>query len=171
MEIRIRNASKEEAGILAEIEAECFPKAEAASFEEIKERMEAFLDCFFVAETEGKIVGFINGGVTDKPELPDEFYHNTSLHKPEGGYQTVFGLDVLPAYRHRKIAGNLLDFMVSCARKQGKKGVILTCKEHLIHFYEGHGFVNYGISGSEHGGAGWHDLRNLFEKGTEPHVL
>ena len=31
MEIRIRNASKEEAGILAEIEAECFPKAEAAS--------------------------------------------------------------------------------------------------------------------------------------------
>lgn len=171
MEIKIRNAFMEEAERLAEIEAECFPKAEAASLEEIRERMEAFLERFFVAEVEGKVVGFINGGVTDKPELPDEFYHNTGLHKPEGGYQTVFGLDVLPAYRHQKIAGKLLDFMVAIAKEQGKKGVILTCKEHLLHFYEGHGFVNYGVSASEHGGAVWYDMRNLFEKGTEPHVL
>lgn len=162
MEIKIRNAFKEEAERLAKIEAECFPKVEAASFEEIKERMEAFLECFFVAEIDGKIVGFINGGVTDKAELPDEFYHNTSLHKPEGEYQTVFGLDVLPKYRHQKIAGALLDFMVAYARERGKKGVILTCKEHLIHFYEKHGFFNFGVSASEHGGAVWYDMRNLF---------
>ena len=160
----IRTARKEEAALLAKIEALCFPKAEAASEEEIRVRMETFLENFFVAEIDGTVVGFINGGTTDKPSLPDELYHNASLYKPEGAYQTVFGLDILPEYRHRKIAGSLLEYMVEISRQRGKKGVILTCKEHLIPFYESHGFHNFGVSQSEHGNAVWYDMRREFSK-------
>ena len=130
MEIRIRNAKLEEASVLAQIEAECFPKAEAASAEEIQKRMNTFLECFCVAEVQGEIVGFINGAVTDQPSLPDELYHNAALHKPDGDYQTVFGLDVRETYRNQGIAGKLLDYFSDKLRKE-KKGVLLTCKEHF----------------------------------------
>ena len=97
MEVLIRNAKKEEAALLAQIEAECFPAAEAAGKQDIEARMDVFEDCFFVAETNGKIVGFINGAVAKEASLPDQMYHDASLHDPNGAYQTVFGLDVLPA--------------------------------------------------------------------------
>ena len=51
MEFFIREARAEEASLLAEIEALCFPPAEAASKEEIQKRMCAFLENFFVAES------------------------------------------------------------------------------------------------------------------------
>ena len=50
----IRTAREEEAALLAKIEALCFPKAEAASEEEIRVRMETFLENFFVAEIDGR---------------------------------------------------------------------------------------------------------------------
>lgn len=159
MEFFIREARAEEASLLAEIEALCFPPAEAASKEEIQKRMCAFLENFFVAESDGKIVGFVNGGTTDQPKLPDEMYHDVSLHKPWGVYQTVFGLNVLPEYRCQGIAGRLLEYLVAESRKRGKKGVILTCKAHLTGFYESHEFQNFGIAESEHGGAVWYDMR------------
>ncbi|MFR3910591.1 MAG: GNAT family N-acetyltransferase [Clostridium paraputrificum] len=52
---------------------------------------------------------------------PDELYHDTSLHNPNGAYQTVFGLDVLPKYRRNGIAENLLNYFIqiSKAREEG----------------------------------------------------
>lgn len=162
MEIIIRNAKREEAGLLAEIERECFPPAEAAGESDIADRMDVFGDCFFVAETGGKIVGFINGAVSAEPHLPDEMYHDASLHDPEGEYQTVFGLDVLPEYRKNGVAGKLLKRMISHARACGRKGVVLTCKDHLVHYYAKFGFENHGVADSTHGGARWNDMKLIF---------
>ena len=106
--------------------------------------------------------GFINGGTTDKPYLPDEMYHDVNLHISHGDYQTVFGLNVLPDYRHQGVAGKLVEFFTDLAQKRGKKGVILTCKEHLVGFYEKHGFQCFGEADSSHGGAKWYDMRNIF---------
>ena len=81
-------------------------------------------------------MGFVNGGVTDEPHLPDEMYHDISLHNPDGAYQTVFGLNVLPQYRRQGIAEMLMKALIQSARQEGKKGMILTCKDHMIHYYE-----------------------------------
>lgn len=162
MEIIIRNAKREEAEILAQIERECFPEAEAATEKDIAERMGVFLDCFFVAEADGKVVGFINGAVAKEPHLPDEMYHDTGLHDPDGDYQTVFGLDVLPEYRRQGIAGRLLERMIEHARECGRKGVVLTCKDHLVHYYAGFGFEDHGVADSSHGGAKWNDMQLKF---------
>lgn len=164
MDYIIRPARPDEIEEIAKIEAECFPPAEAASFAEFADRYRAFPENFLVAQGDGQLLGFINGGTTDQPHLPDEFYHNTALHNPAGAYQTVFGLDVLPAFRRSGIAADLLGHLTAQARSQNKKGVILTCKEHLIPFYEKQGFVNYGASDSNHGGASWYDMRCIFEK-------
>ena len=39
------------------------------------------------------------------------------------------------------------------------KGIVLTCKEHLIPFYSEFGFVDEGISSSTHGNVLWHQMR------------
>ena len=161
-EIVIRMAKPEETGILAEIERICFPPQEAASPKQVEERMRTFPENFVVAEADGSPVGFINGGTTDKPYLPDEMYHDVNLHISHGDYQTVFGLNVLTDYRHQGVAGKLVEFFTDLAQKRGKKGVILTCKEHLVGFYEKHGFQCFGEADSSHGGAKWYDMRNIF---------
>ena len=162
MEVLIRNAKKEEAALLAQIEAECFPAAEAAGKQDIEARMDVFEDCFFVAETNGKIVGFINGAVAKEASLPDQMYHDASLHDPNGAYQTVFGMEVLPAYRRNGIAGRLLERMIHHARECQRKGVVLTCKDHLVHYYAGFGFKHCGVADSTHGGAKWNEMKLLF---------
>ena len=154
----IRQANAEDVTRIAEIEERCFPPAEAASLKSFLERFIAFPECFFVAELDGIAVGHINGCVTDQPDLPDELYHNASLHIPDGPWQTVFGLAVLPEYQHRGIATALMGHFKETAKERGKKGVVLTCKDAKIGFYEGLGFECQGVSASSHGGARWNDM-------------
>lgn len=156
--LKIRFAKKEDVERIADIELECFPVAEAADRETLKTRYNAFSENFLVAEKGGKVIGFINGCTTDAPELPDELYHNTDLHKPDGDYQTVFGLDVLPEYRKQGIAEHLLNHLIELSKERGKKGVVLTCKDHLVHYYSKFGFKHLGVSASAHGGAKWNDM-------------
>lgn len=49
--IKIRNTKIEEVTKIAEIERICFPAAEAAGEAEFRERMGAFLENFFVADS------------------------------------------------------------------------------------------------------------------------
>lgn len=156
--MEIRNAKKEELKEIIEIERICFPSREAASKEQFEERFQVFSENFFVAVIDDRVVGFINGACTNQAELPDELYHDASLHVIAGEYQTVFGLDVLPEYQHLGIGRKLLEYMIDISRKRGKKGVVLTCKDHLIGFYEKSGFICHGRSLSNHGGAIWNDM-------------
>lgn len=160
--MRVRFATKNDIQVIADIERRCFPEAEAATYKEFKERFDMFGECFLVAEENDRVVGFINGCCTNHQSLPDELYHHPSWHQLNGIYQTVFGLDVLPEFCHQGIASLLLKEFINLAKKRGKKGMILTCKDHLIHYYEKFGFVCQGISDSNHGGAKWNDMYLTF---------
>lgn len=70
----------------------------------------------------------------------------------------VCSLNVTPEYQNQGIAAKLVDHYIENATKDGRKRVILTCKDHLIHYYEKFGFVNGGISKSAHGGAKWFNM-------------
>jgi len=158
MNIKIRQVLIEDLNEVAKIEKICFPEAEAASRESFERRIKTFPDSFFVAEDDEKIIGFINGCVTNETTIYDELYENSSLHVKDGAYQTIFGLDVIPDYERQGIAAQLMNHMIRKAKESGKKGVILTCKERLIHYYSKFGYVNKGISKSVHGGARWYDM-------------
>lgn len=154
----IRLAEAKDVTRIAEIEDKCFLPAEAASLKSFLERFLAFPECFLVAEIDGKVVGHINGCVTNEPKLPDALYHNTALHMPDGLWQTVFGLAVLPEYQHQGIARALMRAFQKLAKERGKKGMILTCKDAKIGFYESLDFQCEGVSESSHGGARWNDM-------------
>ena len=160
LEITIRLAKENEISEIIEIEQICFPPSEAAKKEDFIERFKAFPENFVIAESkeEKKLIGFVNGCTYDEANLPDELYHNVKLHNKNGKYQTVFGLDVLPDYRRQGVAENLMKFLIELSKKRKKKGMILTCKDHLIHYYEKLGFKCQGVSQSTHGGAKWNDM-------------
>lgn len=128
-----------------------------------KARIAAFPECFFVAESKGKIIGFINGCATDSKTIHDEMYEDSACHKPDGAYQSIFGLDVIPDYRCQGIAAALMNHMIENAGSKGRKGLILTCKDRLIHYYAKFGYKNMGVSESVHGGAVWYDMILEFE--------
>ncbi|OHT10181.1 acetyltransferase [Tritrichomonas foetus] len=161
-EVVIRHARPEEVTRIAEIEGICFPAAEACPLKDFQLRFSTFPENFFVADKNGEIIGFINGCNNDIPDLPDELYHDTSLHKKDGSYLTVFGIDVLPAHQKGGIGAKLMERYILWAKETGKKGVILTCKDHLVHWYEKFGYKKIGVSASCHGGAKWNDMHLIF---------
>lgn len=163
--ITIRPATPDDLDAVTNVEAICFPPAEAATYESFRHRLATFPESFFVAVHEGGIIGFINGCVTNERTIRDEMYEDSSLHDPNGAYQSIFGLDVLPEYRMQGIAAGLMNHMIEDARKKNRKGLILTCKDRLIHYYEKFGYKNMGVSASVHGGAVWYDM--LLEFGDD----
>ena len=104
----IRKAEMADLDRLTEIESICFPSAEAAGREALEQRLRAFPLHFWVMEEEGLVIGFINGMATDEPVITDVMFENAFLHKADGQWQSVFGLDVLPAYRGRGYAAQLM---------------------------------------------------------------
>ena len=159
----IRKATMNDLDAISEVESECFPAAEAATKEVFRERLESYADHFLLMFDGEKLAAFIDGFVTDEPDLTDEMYENAAMHNESGKWQMIFGVNTLPEYRRRGLAGTLINEMIAEARRQGRDGLVLTCKDRLVHYYAKFGFLNEGVSGkSTHGGAVWNQMRLTF---------
>ena len=153
----IRNVTPADLDAVAAVEAACFPPAEAASREAFAYRIAVFPERFFVAETEDRIIGIINGCASNLPLIEDALFEPQG-HEPDGMNQMIFGLAVLPEFQRQGIAAALMQRLIDFAKQSGMKQVILTCKEQKIAYYSKFGFENRGISGSVHGGSVWYDM-------------
>ncbi len=159
----IRKATMSDLDAISQVESECFPAAEAATKEEFRERLESYADHFLLMFDGEKLAAFTDGFVTDEPDLTDEMYENAAMHNESGKWQMIFGVNTLPEYRRRGLAGTLINEMIAKARRQGRDGLVLTCKDRLVHYYAKFGFVNEGVSEkSTHGGAVWNQMRLTF---------
>ena len=160
--MEIRTATIADLAQIAAVEAECFPAAEAATKEEFAERIKYYGNHFWLMFEGEKLIAFVDGFVTDKPDLTDEMYERAEMHDENGAWQMIFGVNTILAYRKHGYAGQLLQCAIEDARKQGRKGLVLTCKEKLIAYYAKFGFVNEGISESVHGNVIWYQMRYKF---------
>ena len=149
------------------LEAACFPAAEAATAESLRQRLARYPRHFWVLEREGRIIAMLNGMVTDEPDLRDAMYEDAALHREDGAWQMIFGVDTHPDFRRQGCAGRLLRHAIDEARRENRRGLVLTCKERLLPFYSGFGFVNEGVSGSVHGGVVWYQMRLTFHERPE----
>ena len=132
--MKIRNANIKDLNRITEIEKICFPHSEAASKESFEGRLKIYSNHFWVLEDEGEIVSFINGLVTDNEHLEDEMYSDSSMHNENGAWQMIFGVDTIPEYRGRGCAGLLIKNMIETAKAENRKGLVLTCKDHLVKY-------------------------------------
>ena len=160
--MEIRNATLNDLPAIAAVEAACFPAAEAATAEEFAGRLAHYANHFWLLLEEGELAAFVDGLCTDKADLTDEMYADASLHSETGAWQMIFGVNTVPRCRRRGYAEMLLRRAIADARAQGRKGLVLTCKDGLVHYYAKLGFVNEGVSGSTHGGVVWYQMRLTF---------
>ena len=161
--MKIRTATIGDLDAVTAVEAECFPEAEAATKEEFAERIKYYGDHFWLMFEGDKLITFLNGFVTDEPDLTDEMYEKASLHNENGAWQMIFGVNTLPEYRKNGYAGELIRRTIQDARKQGRRGLVLTCKQRLVHYYAKFGFADEGVTDkSVHGGVVWHQMRLTF---------
>ena len=162
--MNIRHAKMDDVKELARIEGISYPAAEGASEESIGKRVQAFPEHFWLLEEDGKIRSFINGMVTNMRDLTDVMYDDAGLHDENGAWQMIFSVVTDPDSRGRGCAGRVMEQVIADAKEQGRHGIVLTCKEHLLSFYSRFGFVNEGKSQSEHGGVTWYQMRLTFRK-------
>ena len=160
--MEIRKGTLKDLEAIAAVEAACFPVAEAATAEEFAGRLQQYGDHFWLLWEGERLLAFVDGFCTDWPDLTDEMYADASLHRENGAWQMIFGVNTIPACRRQGYAGQLLQQAIADARAQGRKGLVLTCKEALVHYYAKFGFVNDGVSGSTHGGVVWYQMRLKF---------
>ena len=159
----IKYATTEDIAAIAAVEAECFPPAEAATEKEFVDRVKYYGNHFWLMYEAEKLIAFVDGFVTDEPDLTDEMYEKATLHDENGAWQMIFGVNTIPAYRKHGYAGELIRRAIEDARKQGRKGLVLTCKDRLVHYYAKFGFADEGVSDkSTHGNAVWHQMRLTF---------
>lgn len=92
----IRYATLADLDAVAAVEAECFPAAEAATKAEFAERIQAYGSHFWLLFESGTLIAFVDGFVTNEPDLTDEMYAQASLHDPHGAWQMIFGVNTLP---------------------------------------------------------------------------
>lgn len=160
--MHIRTATMADLDAVTAVEAACFPAAEAATRDEFAARLAVYPNHFWLLEEDGRLVSFINGLVSDEPTIRDEMFANAAFHNEHGAWQMVFGVNTLPEYRRRGLAGEVMRQVIADARSQGRKGCVLTCKDRLVHYYETFGYRSEGVSASTHGGAVWYDMRLTF---------
>lgn len=164
MVVNIRYATMADLDDIASVESECFPVLEAATKEEFEQRIKYFGNHFWLMFDEGKLIAFVDGFVTDEADLTDDMYENASMHNENGAWQMIFGVNTLPEYRRCGYAKELIKKAILDARKQNRKGLVLTCKESLVPYYSKFGFVDEGITDkSTHGNVLWHQMRLDFK--------
>ena len=127
MEWNFRTAQLSDLDRVTEIEYICFPAEQAATRAAFEQRIKTFPSHFILLEHEGTPIGFVNGAVLDARYIEDEMYERTDSHNERGAYQSVYGLDVLPEYRGRGLAHKLMAQLIDQAKKEGRRGVTLTC--------------------------------------------
>lgn len=160
--MEIRKATLNDLDAITALEAACFPEAEAASRESFEKRLKIFADRFWLMWDGDRLVSMVNGMVTDQEELVDEMFADASIHQPEGAWQMIFGVATHPEYQRQGLAAQVLERAIDEVKAEGHRGLILTCKEQKLHYYAKFGFVNQGVSVSEHGGAKWYQMRLEF---------
>ena len=134
--MKIKHASLSDLDNLTKAEAVCFPGKEAATKEILRARLRAYPGHFWLLYEGEQLLGYANGPVTDLPDPTETFYKRAEMHRENGAWQMLLGLGIIPAYRHSGLASMLLKHVINTAKKQGRRGVILMCRESQADFFE-----------------------------------
>lgn len=157
----IRYATIEDIKAITAVETECFPPAERTTEKEFIERVRYYGNHFWLMFEQEKLIAFVDGFVTDEPDLTDEMYENASMHNENGAWQMIFGVNTLPTCRKYGYAGKLIRRAIEDAKQQGRKGLVLTCKDKLVPYYAKFGFQDEGVT-DKSTNVVWHQMRLTF---------
>jgi len=140
------------------IETLAYEGDEAATREKIATRIATWPQGFIVAEVDGVVAGFVNGGSAFEVQMSDEAFKELIGHDPAGPHVVIMSVVVHPDFQGQGLAKRLMREFIERMRAQGKASIHLMCKERHIPLYAGLGFAYLKPSDSEHGGMAWHEM-------------
>lgn len=155
--MEIKEATIKDLDVMYYLEKTCFNEAEAASYESLKTRLETYCQGYDILYVDKQAIGYVGGLKNNTLTLPDEMYHDSSLHCHKGKYQLIFSVCILPEFQGKGYARKMLLNYID-KRKGNVEGFVLTCKDYLIPFYQKCGFEFEKVSNSTHGHAKWNDM-------------
>ncbi|GAB2025743.1 GNAT family N-acetyltransferase [Lactovum odontotermitis] len=160
MKFKIDTAKTSDLAGILNVERSSFPASEAMSEQTFRDKIRLIPDTFLVAHTEnGAVAGICLGPTIKTRYIDDRLFIETQANSRQDTVQTVLSLAVLPKYRSRQLASDLLqNFIERAQAKENLKIISLTCIDSLIPFYEAKGFVNEGLSASQLGGETWYNM-------------
>lgn len=154
----IRQGRLSDLDAVYETELANFGPEVATSYEAFAERLHLIPDTFLVAELDGQFAGYVEGPVVMTPVITDDLFHKVNPNPPTGGYIAITSLSVPEIFKGQGHGTTLLAAMKDLAVAQGREGIVLTCQEYLLPYYEMNGFVDQGLSDSQHGGQSWYQM-------------
>lgn len=157
-DIKIRNVTQHDLDRCFEIESVAYVGDEAATRDKIFKRIKTYPEGFIVLENDREIIGFINSGATRKVELSDEEFKELIGHDPAGEHIIILSVVIHPDYQRKGMASKLMNSFIDKMKALGKTDIFLICQPELIDMYARYGFLNLGISDSDHGGMSWHEM-------------
>ncbi|MBI9088393.1 MAG: GNAT family N-acetyltransferase [Desulfobacterium sp.] len=169
-DVLIRQVKRDDLNECFLIEAACYT-TDGATKEKIVKRIDVFPEGFIVAEVNGRVVGFINGGSTCKEDITDEAFKDMVGHDSSGTNIVIFSVAIHPEFQKKGISVPLLKTYIELSKDLKKSKILLICKDDLVKYYGRFGFSYMAESNSEHGGFKWHEMGLLLNEdgaGTEP---
>ncbi len=157
-DIKIRIVTQQDLDRCFEIESVSYSGDEAATKAKILKRIKTYPEGFIVLENNREIIGFINSGATQKVELSDEEFKELIGHDPEGKHIVILSVVIHPDYQGKGMASKLMNSFIDKMKALDKTDILLICQSELIDMYARYGFVNLGISDSDHGGMSWNEM-------------
>ena len=121
----IKHASRKDIAALTAVETACFPPAEAATEKEFIGRVQYYGNHFWLLYEGDKLLAFVDGFVTDEPDLTDVMYEDAALHNEQGAWQMIFGVNTLPEYRRHGCRCPAAGPQGACADLQGAAASLL----------------------------------------------
>ena len=82
----IKHASRKDIAALTAVATACFPPAEAATEKEFIDRVQYYGNHFWLLYEGDKLLAFVDGFVTDEPDLTDVMYEDAALHNEQGAW-------------------------------------------------------------------------------------
>lgn len=152
----VRPAAVRDLPEIYRIECNSFPPAEAASLAKYAWRLEHYPEYFFVGEVNKKTVSVVCVIPTALSVIEDGLFEMEKM--PVGKTAAILSVMTDESQRQRGYATLTLRKVIEIMREMGMESACLTCKEHLISYYEKFGFSKLGVSASIHGGAVWYDM-------------
>jgi len=155
-EMEFRPISVELLDEVFRVEHESFPPDEAASRKTLETRMTLAPDYFYGAFRDGKLIGFINGTITEgNVLLLQDFYK----HDVQGAMLIIHGVVTRKEERRKGVATEMLKKYLENVKPNKQIEVIsLLSKDRLVHFYNRFGFQQVRVSEVRLGTDLWNEM-------------
>ncbi|HFI0150722.1 TPA: GNAT family N-acetyltransferase [Streptococcus suis] len=157
--MQIRFAKRTDLPAIVSLEQENFEPNELIADQVLAYYVENLSQTCLVMESDRQeLVGYLLARPTTENRVTDDIFYQLEETEEEANYLAIASLSIAPKFKGQGVGTLLLAALKELVVIQGYRGISLTCKDHLLRYYEMNGFEDCGLSESQFGNQQWYDM-------------